>query len=137
MRTEINLVAEQVRLQQWAALIKDCQNRPAGMSVDTWCSQNGISKPNYYYCLRRVRQAIMECIPNSEESENSNPGFVELPVSSGRGESNVAPEDCRQTPVRAEVIAILRGANGISIEILPGISSEMLHTIMEGFAHAQ
>ena len=136
MRTENSLVAEQVRLQQWAALIQDCQSRPAGMSVDAWCSQNGISKPNYYYRLRRVRKAIMDCIPDSE-SGSSTPCFVELPVSSGRDEPGVTPKVSNPTTIHPEVIAILRVTNGISIEIFPGISSEMLHTIMETFAHAQ
>ena len=33
MNTQTSLVAEQVRLRQWAEQIKDCQNRPADMKV--------------------------------------------------------------------------------------------------------
>ncbi|WP_155245002.1 hypothetical protein [Enterocloster clostridioformis] len=47
MRTETSLVAEQVRLQQWADLIKECQSRPTDMNVETWCSRHGITKANY------------------------------------------------------------------------------------------
>ena len=39
MKTETSIVAEQVRLQQWAEQIRDCQNRPAGMDVASWCRQ--------------------------------------------------------------------------------------------------
>jgi len=38
----------------------ECQNRPAGMSVVEWYACNGITKTNYYYQLRRVREACLE-----------------------------------------------------------------------------
>jgi len=62
MSSETTMVAEQCRLQEWAAQIRDCQNRPAGMSVVEWCACNGITKANYYYRLRRVRKACLESI---------------------------------------------------------------------------
>ena len=31
MAEETSLVAQQIRLSQWAAQIRDCQNRPEGM----------------------------------------------------------------------------------------------------------
>ena len=34
MSSQTSLVAEQVRLQQWAAQIQDCKNRPADMKVE-------------------------------------------------------------------------------------------------------
>ena len=40
----------------WAEQIRECQNRPEGMDVSTWCEQNNITKANYYYRLKRVRQ---------------------------------------------------------------------------------
>ena len=44
MTTQTSLVAEQVRLQQWAEQVRDCKNRPRGMDVETWCAQNNITK---------------------------------------------------------------------------------------------
>ncbi len=55
-------VAVQYRLQEWAAQIRECQNRPAGMSVIDWCAGHGITKANYYYRLRRVREACLESL---------------------------------------------------------------------------
>ena len=49
MSSQTSLVAEQVRLRQWAAQIQECQSRPADMKVETWCSEHGITKANYYY----------------------------------------------------------------------------------------
>lgn len=42
-------VAADYRLQQWAQLVKECQNRPSDMTVEQWCDTKGISKSNYYY----------------------------------------------------------------------------------------
>ncbi len=36
MSSKTTMVAEQFRLQEWAAQIRDCQNRPSGMSVVSW-----------------------------------------------------------------------------------------------------
>ena len=33
MGSETTMVAEQYRLQEWATQIRECQDRPAGMSV--------------------------------------------------------------------------------------------------------
>ena len=38
MSSETTVVAARYRLQEWAAQIRDCQNRPEGMSVSDWCS---------------------------------------------------------------------------------------------------
>lgn len=63
MSSETTLVAAQYRLQEWAAQIKECQDRPEGMRVTDWCASRGISKANYYYRLRRVRAACLENLP--------------------------------------------------------------------------
>ena len=73
MNTQTSLVAEQLRLQQWAEQIKDCRNRPADMKVDTWCTQHGLTKANYYYRLRRVREACLTVC------EIAGASFVALP----------------------------------------------------------
>ena len=49
MSSETSMVAASFRLQEWAAEIRECQSRPAGISVDSWCAANGITKANYYY----------------------------------------------------------------------------------------
>lgn len=62
MSSETTMAAEQCRLHEWAAQIRECQSRPAGMSVVAWCACHGITKANYYYRLRRVREACLEHI---------------------------------------------------------------------------
>ena len=74
MSSETTMAAERYRLQEWAAQIRECQNRPEGMSVVTWCACHGITKSNYYYRLRRVREA---CLENLQEKQ---PAQAVIPV---------------------------------------------------------
>lgn len=62
MKSETSMVAASFRIQEWAAQIKECQNRPSGMTVANWCAQHGITKSDYYYRLRRVRESCLENI---------------------------------------------------------------------------
>ena len=43
------------------------------MSVEAWCSQQGITKANYYYRLKRVRKACLSA------AQSNGTAFVELP----------------------------------------------------------
>ena len=131
MTTQTSLVAGQVRLRQWAEQIRDCQNRPAGMDVETWCSQNHITKSNYYYRLRRVRKACLDQIP-----EAGGPAFVELPA---LDTPDTAASKNTASDISAGISPVIRISNtkGISAEIFPGTSSEMICHIIEALGYAE
>ena len=73
MKSQTSLVAQQTRLSEWAEQIRECNNRPQGMTVGDWCQSRGITKANYYWRLRKVREALLE-------TGNITPVFVELPA---------------------------------------------------------
>ena len=122
MSSQKSLVAEQVRLQQWAAQIQDCKNRPVDMKVETWCSEHGITKANYYYRLKRVRKACLE-VYNLERA------FVELPQPT---EKALPQEDSSLKPT-----AILRNSRGLALEIYNPVSKDMLQCILEVLSNAE
>lgn len=123
MNTQTSLVAEQIRLQQWADQIRDCQNRPSDMKVDVWCQEHGITKANYYYRLRRVREACLElCDPA--------PSFVELTAPA----ENI-PAKVSQT--HSPVAATLHTESGITIDIYNDASTEFLRNLIGAASHAQ
>lgn len=78
MGSETSMIAAGFRLQEWAAQIRECQSRPAGMSVASWCADNGITKANYYYRLRRVREACLEHVPREIPTQQIVPVGSEL-----------------------------------------------------------
>jgi len=51
-------ITHEVRLAQWAEVVKQCQSRPEGMSANAWLKENGIAVKNYYYWQRRVRNEV-------------------------------------------------------------------------------
>ena len=117
IKTQPSLVASQVRLQQWARQIHECKSRPAGMKVETWCSQNGIIKANYYYRLRRVREAYIETTQSSETT------FVELPVMSESEKSE--KQESKNLPV-----ARIHTDDNLSIDIFSSISAEQIQSLI-------
>ena len=54
MNSHTSLVAQQTRLSEWAEMIRNCQNRPQGMTIDEWCQLHDITKANYYWRLLKV-----------------------------------------------------------------------------------
>ena len=119
MATQTSLVAQQVRIRQWAEQIRNCQNRPKGMDVETWCTQNNLTKANYYYRLRRVRQI---CLDQMQDTETT--AFVELPAP--------APDPKRTLPMIR-----IKNTRGLSAEIFSGTSPEMLCHLIKAFTHAE
>ena len=121
MSSQTSLVAEQVRLQQWAAQIQDCKNRPAAMKVETWCSEHGITKANYYR-LKRVRKACLEVY-------NPEPAFVELHQPTEKAQ----PQEDRSL----KTTTILRNSRGLALEIYNPASKDMLQCILEVLSNAE
>ena len=78
MSSETSIVATGFRLREWAAQIRECQSRPAGMSVVDWCACHGITKANYYYRLRRVREACLETVHGEISAQQMVPVRSEL-----------------------------------------------------------
>ena len=121
MKSHTSLVAQQTRLSEWADMVRDCQNRPQGMKIDEWCQMHGITKANYYWRLRRVREAFLE-------ATDITPTFVELPVP--------APTETTAA-VTPKVVAILKGTNQLTLEITDQASPSFLNTLLGAMNHAQ
>ena len=121
MSSQTSLVAEQVRLRQWAAQIQECQSRPTDMKVETWCSEHGIIKANYYYRLRRVRKACLEAC-------NPEPAFVELPIPAAMPSADF---------LDVKPAAVLRNSRGLTLEIYNHASMDVIRGTMEVLLHAE
>ena len=92
------------------------------MKVDAWCREHGITKANYYYRLRRVREACLElCDPV--------PSFVELTT---QPESTPA----KASPAHSSVAAVLHTESGITIDIYNDASMEFLRNLIGAASHA-
>lgn len=124
MSSVTTAVAVQYRLQEWAAQIRECRNRPAGMGVADWCDSHGITKANYYYRLRRVRQACLENLPPEAPAQQIvpvNTCLLQQEAQSGSG--------------------IQRGlsvsVNGFSIHVTESTPMQLLAAVLEVVRNAE
>ena len=124
MKSQTSLVAQQTRLNQWAQQIQVCNNRPQGMTVDDWCLENGITRANYYWRLRKVREALLSV-------GDLAPTFVELkePVPVPSVSESVKEENS------SDIVAVIR-KNSYSIEITNLASASFLQNLLEAMSHA-
>ena len=131
MTSQTSIVAKQVRLMEWAEQIRDCQNRPKEMDVAAWCAQHGITKANYYYRLRRVREVCLEQVQGTAAT-----AFVELPVSTT---ASAELPKIPQTVTSDDTVPLIRIKNtkGLSADIFSGVSPEMLRHLIGAFSHVE
>lgn len=59
--TAVTTVKQQVKLREWAEQIE--ARRASGMTVQSWCAENGMNVKTYYYHLRKVREQCVESVP--------------------------------------------------------------------------
>lgn len=128
MKSKESLIAAQVRLNQWTQEVQGCMNRPKDMTVDEWCAQHNIKKANYYWRLKRVRQACLEQVETSAEN------FVELPTPIQHTMSFAS------LPITTNdnscTVAVLRTSSGISIELKECASAEFVKNLMGALTNA-
>ena len=125
MKSQTSLVAQQTRLNQWAEQIRECNNRPQGMTVDDWCLQNGITRANYYWRLRKVREALLTVAETA-----TNATFVELK------EPEVDPVPVKpKEDFSPKIVAVIK-TNQCSIEITDQASSTFLNHLIGAMTHA-
>ena len=124
MSSETSMAAANFRLQEWAAQIRECQSRPAGMSVVDWCAIHGITKANYYYPLRRVREICLETIQGEIPAQQMvavQPGLLQQQEQKG---SNAQ---------QGLDISI----KGICIHVTESTSMPLLAEVLKAVQHAQ
>ena len=123
MSSETSMVAADFRLQEWAAQIRECQNRPAGMSVVDWCASHGITKANYYYRLRRVREICLETIQGEMPAQQMVPVQPGL-LQQGQGDSSL------QSGLDISI-------KGICIHVTESTSMPLLAEVLKAVQHVE
>ena len=111
---DTRLATRQVRLTQWAAIIKD--RNESGLSIREYCERNEIKRDAYFYWLRKLRESAIA---------SSGSQFVEL---SPPAES-VSVSD-PQTGVIVDI-------NGARIHVENAACRDTLSKVLEVLGNAQ
>ena len=124
MKSQTSLVAQQTRIDEWSRQIRECNNRPQGMTVEEWCQSQGITKASYYWRLRKVREALLTVA-------DFTPTFVELK------EPKPIPSvtTIAENETSSKVVAII-SKNSYSIAITDQASASFLKNLLEALHHA-
>lgn len=103
METGLQTVNQQRKLSEWAERVSECRN--SGLSVKTWCRENGVSEQTYYKWQRR----LYELAQNQAENR-----FVEItPQAKSRSDIAVYHRAVyRQEAVHALCVAVLHPGGG-------------------------
>ena len=127
MKSQTALVARKCRLNEWARMVHDCKNRPAGMSVDEWCELNSITKANYYYRMKQVRIACLDALP-SEKLENT---VVSVPL-------KLMEEPASISTVSLNANSCLElYAHGVTLRVTEATSETLLAKVLGVLAHVE
>jgi putative transposase len=126
-------ITHSVRRSNWLGIIKQCQERPEGISVRKWLTDNGIREKSYYYWLRKFRkEAYEEMQASLSETQQTEITFAELPVPAKMIPDRMVPDEIHEAIQPAAVIR----TDGITIEVSNGISEALLATILREVPHA-
>lgn len=110
---DTKLATTQIRLTEWAAIIKDCKS--SGLKVDEYCQQHDISRDAYYYWLRKVKTTALQ-----------QTGFVELPVL-----------ETKTVPAADFTTQIVIKANGMEIGINNDTPAELITRLLGVIRHVE
>jgi len=109
-------------------ILNQHSKRSGSVSLDKWLSPHwtggsaakeySITKANYYYRLKCVRQACLDAIPDLPT------GFVELPAPP---DTLPVPENMLDAP---SVSAVIHTRNGVSIELYDSASADFMQKLL-------
>lgn len=115
---KVSLVKSTIKLEHWRQLIAECQS--SGMQVKQWCLQNNISKDQYYYWLRKVREITVDNLPISvnslpDKTDNKSMLFKKLEV---------------QSPMSGLTPAVTIHLPQATVEVPDGISQSTVEAVL-------
>ena len=90
MSTKTQLAVMESRISYWADLLS--RKPSSGMDVESFCIDSGITKNQYYYWLRKVREAAVD-LPGSPFVELKTSQYQSSMISSGNAELSISIAD--------------------------------------------
>lgn len=132
----MDTITHEVRLLNWKAVIEQCQSRPKGQTIVSWCEENGISVKQYYYWQRRVRRKAVQEAPAallpSSPREEAQVSFAEISFPQKTQASSCAAPD--PVPDFHPEAVIRKG--DLVIGLHNNISDRLLDRILKGVCNA-
>lgn len=120
-----------VRRTNWLNIIKQCQDRPAGMPAKQWLAENDIKEKAYYYWLRKFRKEAYDQMQLPAVTAKDEVAFAEVTM------PLPAPDSGSTTPKAPDGLpAAVIQYNGLTLELSNNISEVLLHHLLKEVLHA-
>ena len=120
----VSKVTHQVKLDHWTALLKE--QKSSGLSIKEWCSQNDISRDQFFYWKRKLKESVLE---------SNLPDIVPIalpvdPTGCTTCTTHLTPE-VPNTDFLARITI-----QGVSIELGSGASEQLISGIIKAVRNA-
>lgn len=130
----------EIRLGHWMQVVQAATARPQGQLLKDWLEENNISKDQYYYWQRKVRNEIYNQLHEDKEllaptALDADVSFIELPVPKQPTKQSTVCQ-AGKAVVAMQTPAALIQAGSISIALSNDISETLLLRILREVAHA-
>lgn len=116
-------VTKQLKLQHWMNIIRERQD--SGLTIARWCKENHVTPSNYYYWLKRVKQAACDSLPIK-----SSIACQLVPI----------PSAAQTVPIASEenpVYAVRISSGDITLEFTNDVSSTLLETTLKVLSYVR
>ena len=107
---------KQYQITQWTQMIKE--HRQSGLTVSSWCREQGLRPQTYYYRLRKVREAACQTIAQEQDTT-----FVPVTLP--------ASAQCNSTATAAHI-----QTGNSSVFITDEASAEVIASLLKACSHA-
>lgn len=135
MKSKSATLTKQLLYQRWVEEIKACESRPVGMSIASWCRENGIKQPTYYAHLHKVKELCLDLYGNDYKGSSE---MSIIPTANSTDVSVVeTPQFVELTLPKAGIKpAIIISIGKSKIEIFEDISDSFLRRLLGALNNA-
>jgi predicted site-specific integrase-resolvase len=122
------------QIRRWQCLIKEFKE--SGMKLNKWCANNGVTKDQYYYWLRKVQLKYYEvAVKQLEASELSCKTAI---VSDDKASQfvEISPDTLNEAFKQASVTVAVVQKDNIRIEIMPNASASFIRQLLTAVQYA-
>ena len=122
------------QIEKWQRLLKEYQE--SGVKLSDWCSDNGISKDQYYYWLNKVRRKYYDIAVNQLQASGERGNTAIAPEAKNGGFIEIMPGMVNEAIKQASLPAAVLQKDNIRIEIMPSASASFIRQLITAVQYA-
>ena len=122
------------QIEKWQRLLKEYQE--SGVKLSDWCSDNGVSKDQYYYWLNKVRRKYYDVAVNQLQASGVRGNTAIAPEIKNGGFIEIMPGMVNEAIKQASLPAAVLQKDNIRIEIMPSASASFIRQLITAVQYA-